>query len=159
MSIGKNILETDISQIITYQAGVQQATMHRVLQKHCDAVLKPYGITKMHWLIIGTTLDGGSDGVRLTDLAESLGTTTSYITNAITLLESKKILTRKDNNTDSRSKLVSINHTFIPKCAEIEATLRKELRKYIYSQIEPADFRTYMKVIYKFASVDKGHQE
>lgn len=155
MSIVEQIYGGNLSAITTYQAGVQQASMHRLLQKHCDAILKPYGISKMHWLIIGTVLDSGTRGIRMTDLTDILDTTMSYITNAVNLLESKGMLTRKDNDDDSRSKLVSINPAFAPKCAEIEITLRKGLRKSIYSQIDPAEFRIYMKVMYQLANFEK----
>lgn len=152
----KIITMKDLSNITTYQAGVQQASMHRILQKHCDAILKPYGISKMHWLIIGTVLDSGEAGVRLTELAESLNTTMSYITNAVNLLESRSMLIRSDSSTDSRSKLISINPSFIPKCTEIENTLRIGLRNSIYANVDPKDFLIYMKVMYQLSLVDKN---
>ncbi len=154
-SIEKYLHKGDLSKITTYQAGVKQASMNRILQKHCDDILMPYGITKMQWLIIGTVFDSGTKGIRLTELSESLNTTMSYITNAVNLLESKKMLARKENSADSRSKLISINKTFAPKCVQIEKTLREALRSSIYSQINPAEFRIYMKVMYQLAYVDK----
>ena len=147
----------NISNITTYQAGVAQAATHRSLQKLCDDILKPFGISKMQWLIIGTVLDTGKKGIRVTDLAEKLGTTLPYLTTAINLLESKAILVRKDNNTDNRSKLVSINKAFVPLCVEIEATLRQALRDSIYAEIDPAEFRTYMKVLYQLSDVGSRH--
>lgn len=144
----------DLASITTCQAGVMQASINRILQKHSDEILKPYGVTKMQWLIIGTVLDGGDAGVRLTDLAKQLDTTLSYITTAVNLLESKGILARKENQQDSRSKLISINEFFLPQCAVIEATMRKALRKSIYSYIDPNEFRIYLKVMYQLARVD-----
>ena len=143
----------DLSKITTYQAGVAQASMHRTLQKYCDEVLKRYGITKMHWLIVGSVLDAGDKGVRLTDLASKLGTTMAYITNAVNLLELKGMLVRTSSITDSRSKLISINKEFAPKCAEIEATLRDALRTSIYAAIDPEEFRIYMKVMLQLGSI------
>jgi DNA-binding MarR family transcriptional regulator len=139
--------DKDLSAITTYQAGVMQASTHRQLQKHCDAILKPYGLSKMQWLIIGSILDSGEVGVRVTDLAETLGTTLSYLTNAINLLESRSILMRLSNESDNRSKMVSIDPDFVPKCEEIETVLRAALRKSIYAHVDPQDFRTYMKVL------------
>lgn len=144
----------DLPDITTYQAGVLQAKMHRTLQKQCDSILQVFGISKMHWLIIGTVLDSGKEGVRLTELSETLGTTMSYITSAINLLEVKGIVTRKDSDTDSRSKLISINKKFVPQCAEIEATLRTGLRKTIYAKVNAEDFKTYMKVLYQLTECD-----
>lgn len=159
-SIANKLRSGDLSEITTYQAGVMQASAHRTLQKICDDILKPYNISKMHWLIIGTALDGGTQGIRLTDLAKTLNTTLPYITNAISLLVSKGIIVRVDNETDSRSKLIHINEAFVPKCYEIEATLRQGLRNEIYKDIDPAELRIYMKVMYQLSSgtADASHK-
>ncbi len=149
--------EIKLDSITTYQAGVVQASINRILQKHSDGILKPYGITKMQWLIIGTVLDGGDAGVRLTDLSRQLDTTLSYSTTAVNLLESKRILARKENKRDSRSKLISINNSFLPQCKIIEDTMRESLRKTIYSYIEPDEFRIYIKVMYQLAHVDMNN--
>jgi DNA-binding MarR family transcriptional regulator len=143
----------DLSSITTYQAGAMQSSAHRTLQKHCDTVLKDYGISKMQWLIIGSVLDAGRNGVRITELAEQLGTTLPYLTTTINMLESKKMVTRRENHTDSRSKLVVVAPSFKRQCTEIERVLRDSLRRTIYAHIEPEDFRTYMKVLYKLSKI------
>jgi DNA-binding MarR family transcriptional regulator len=153
-SIQDSLNSGDLSAITTYQAGVMQAASHRSLQKHCDSILKQYGISKMQWLLIGTVRDSGEKGMRLTDLSEAISTTLPFVTTAVNILESKGMLMRKDNGEDSRSKLISINQFFAPKCAEIEETLRAGLRKSIYARVDPAQFRTYMKVMYQLAHVD-----
>lgn len=143
----------DINKITTYKAGAVQASMHRLLQKQSDIILKPYRISKMHWMIVGHVLDASPKGIRISDLSKELGTTIPYITTAVNLLESKGYLLRKGNNEDGRSKLVIINSKFIPKCHEIERTLRAGLRKSIYAKVDPAEFRIYMKVMYELRTV------
>jgi DNA-binding MarR family transcriptional regulator len=140
-----------ISEITTYQAGVLQAAAHRNLQKICDDALESYGISKMHWLIIGTILDAGDNGMRITDLAKKLDTTLSYLTNTINLLESKSILFRMNNGDDNRSKLVGVTDIFAEKCPLIEEKLRRILRQSIYSRVDPKDFSIYMKVLNKLS--------
>ena len=152
----KSYLEAgDLSHITTYQAGIIQASVHRTLQKYSDQVLSQYGITKMHWLIIGTVLDAGENGIRLTELAELLGTTMGYITNSVNLLESRGFLVRKDNSKDNRSKRIFIESEFAPKCQEIENALRNALRQKVYSHVDPIEFRTYIKVLYQLANNDR----
>ncbi len=143
-----------LSNITTYQAGAMQASTNRVLQRHCDEILKSYGLTKMQWLIIGSVLDAGNKGIRITEVTKKLNTTMSYLTTTINLLESKNMLTRKENNDDSRSKLIYINKDFAPKCYEIEKTLRKSLRNSIYTHVNPKEFQIYMKVMYELARSD-----
>ena len=144
----------DLSKITTYQAGVIQASANRKLQKITDAILLQYGLTKMQWFIIGTVLDAGSKGIRLSELSERLGTTMSYLTNTVNILESRRILDRKSNEEDTRSKIITVNASYVSKCSEIEKTLRNGMRGSIYSQIDPVDFKTYIKVMDELASID-----
>lgn len=147
-----NFSELDTLDVITtYQAGVMQSAVHRSLQKHSDRILKPYGITRMQWLIVGTVLDSGKDGTRITELAEKLNTTLPYLTTTINLLQSKKILMRVHNSKDNRSKLIIIHPTFVRECEKIERTMRESLRKTLYREINPSDFTIYMKVIRQIA--------
>ena len=145
----------DLSNVTTYQAGVMQATTHRLLQKYCDDILASYGITKMQWLIIGTILDSGEKGIRITELAQQVGTTLSYLTNTVNLLESKDILKRAAHSEDSRSKFVSINPTYTNTANEIESFLRRRLRESVYSNISAEEFRVYMKVLSQLSKVNK----
>lgn len=148
---GKNF-----TSMTTYNAGVMQASVHRSLQKHCDSILKPYGITKAQWLLIGTILEAGSPGIRVSDLAIKLNTTLAYLTNTLNLLESKKMVVRTVNNQDTRAKFVTIHPEFIEKCHEIEIVLREGLRKLVYAKINYDDFNTYMKVLFLLSTMDKG---
>jgi DNA-binding MarR family transcriptional regulator len=147
-----NLVENyDLSSTTTYQAGIAQATMHRKLQKFCDDVLEPYGITKVQWLIVGTVLDYKSKGIRISDLANIIGTNLPYMTNTVNKLEDVGVLARVDNQLDNRSNLITVTPSFTPKCKKIEATLRGALRNQIYSTISVDDFHIYMKVLYKLA--------
>ena len=146
--------EGSYTAMTTYDAGVMQASVHRLLQRHCDAILKPYGITKAQWLLIGTVLGAKKRGVRVSDLAVQLDTTLAYLTNTINLLESKDMLVRTVNDNDGRAKFVTVHPKFRNKCIEIENTLRDGLRKLVYSGIDREDFNTYMKVMYQLSTID-----
>jgi DNA-binding MarR family transcriptional regulator len=141
------------SEITTYQAGATQAYMHRKMQKVCDIILRPYSISKMQWLIIGHVLDAGEKGVRISDLSEVLGTTMSYLTNSVNLLESRGILQRRDNANDTRSRMIVVSQDYVPVCREIEVTLREGLRKTIYAKVDPKEFAVYLKVMEELAAV------
>jgi DNA-binding MarR family transcriptional regulator len=143
----------DMSTITTYEIGVIQAHAHRQLQKYSDEILARFGITKMQWLVVGTVLDAGAKGVRISDLAKKLGTTLPYLTNTVNLLESKQILARNDHSADSRAKLVTVDKGFKSNCAEIEKVLRQALRESLYVGIDPKDLDTYVRVLYKLAKL------
>ena len=144
--------------LTTYQAGATQAFMHRKLQKICDVILEPYGITKMQWLIIGAVLDAGEKGIRLSDLAEKLGTTKSYLTNTVNLLESRGILKRRGHASDTRAKLICVEDNYVQTCTEIEKTLRAGLRKTIYAKVDPKEFEIYLRVMDELAAVEIDHE-
>jgi len=144
-----------LREITTYQAGVAQSAMHRLLQKECDEYLQEFGISKMHWLIIGSVLDAGEAGIRITKLAEIMQTGLPYLTTTINLLESKGMLVRLSDKEDSRAKVVTVSPSFAGKCPEIERTLRERLRASIYSKVSREDFLTYMKVLYILGNPDQ----
>ena len=146
-SILNSIQQGNLTTTTTYHAGTIQATLHRKLQKFCDDVLIPYGISKMQWMIVGTVFDYKATGIRISDLAKIVGTNLPYMTNTVNLLEQKHILKRIENHVDSRSTLVTVAPGYLPKCRKIEETLREALRTHIYADISPEDFRIYMKVM------------
>ena len=138
----------------TYQAGVTQAYLNRKLQKLCDDILRPYGITKTQWLVVGTILDSQVKGIRLSDLADKLGTTMSYLTTTINLLESRGILERTNDRDDTRSKQITVAEDFVDTCAEIETTLRDSLRKTFYAKVDPDEFKVYISVMNELAAIE-----
>jgi len=153
LSQGLDVEKFDLSKITTYHAGAMQALVHRRLQKICDDILSPHSITKMQWLIIGTVLDTQSEGIRISDLAAKLGTTIPFLTTSINTLEARGILERRNNNADTRSKLIVVSKAYVPTCEEIETTLRNGLRATIYADIEPKEFSIYIKVLMQLATV------
>lgn len=138
-----------LGSITTYQAGTVQAAVHRLVQKKSDEVLKPFGLTKMHWMIIGNVIDAGERGIRMSDLATILGTSLPYLTKAVSALESQRYLLRVDNDGDQRMKIVTANPELADRYQEIELKLREALRDHIYQDIDPVELETYVRVMYK----------
>lgn len=153
MSTQKNHPQLPQDDLKTYHVGVIESAAHRALRKHKDKLLKGYGISGMQWYVIGTVADAGTAGIRITDLAKSLDTTLSFLTNTVNLLESKKILRRIVNENDSRSNFVCLNKKYEKTFDEIEHTLKLKLRKSIYSLVSKEDLKTYIHVINKFSNL------
>jgi DNA-binding MarR family transcriptional regulator len=139
--------------LTTYQAGVLQASAHRLLQRHSEAALKPFGITKMEWMTLGTIQDAGPQGIRLTLLSEQLGTTVPYIMTLIKSLEQKKQVVRAKDASDSRATVVRVSKSFTKQGPKIEKALRKSLREKIYSHVNQKDFQTYVKVLERLRDI------
>ncbi len=139
--------------LTTYQVGVFQAAAARAIQKHKEEYLKPHNLSGAQWLVIGTVLDAGPKGARITDLAHALDVTLSFLTNTVNLLESRGILERIDNVNDSRSRMVRVTKKYVPICNKIEEDLREKLRSSLYTKITPEELRVYIKVLYKFSEL------
>lgn len=153
MSSEINDKEFSLSNLTTYQVGAMEAAAHRALRTHKDGCLQKHGLSGMQWYIIGSVLDTGDQGSRITDLAKQLDTTLAFLTNTVNLLESKDMLVRSANGSDSRSRIIKVSPKFVPVCHQIEAELRKELRSSIYSKVTPEELRTYIKVMAKFTEL------
>lgn len=143
-----------LSEISTYQSGVVQSNAQRAIKNFTDKSLSEHGITTMQWFIIGTLLDAQPAGMRVTDLAKSVTTTLGYLTNTLNLLEARGMITRTTDETDSRTKMISVAKAFVPKCAAIERDLRNKMRASIYAKITPEELTTYIRVLSKLATLE-----
>jgi len=142
-----------LTETTTYKSGIKQATAYRVVKKHTAQFLKEYKLTCMQWFTIGTVLDTGKKGIKISDLASTLGTTLAYMTTKINLLESRGILVKKPHPSDARVKIVTIAPDYKKTCKKIESGLRDYLRKVIYPHISRDELATYIKVLYKLSTI------
>ena len=155
MNKSSNISNTsfNLAGITTYQSGVAQASAFRVIKRHTAHALRDYNLSCMQWFTIGTALDAGTKGVRISDLAKQLDTTLAYMTTTINLLESRGILNKKAHKFDARTKLVTVKPTYKKTCIEIEAVLRSKLRDMLYKNINAEELANYVKVLYKISAL------
>lgn len=146
-----NSPQKDMARVTTYQSGIAQATAHRVINRVVAEYLMRYDLTAMQWFIIGHIRDAGESGISLGDLRFIIGTTLPYMTNTINTLESKDLIRKKNHEKDARIKVVTLLPESIELVDEIEAGLRDELRKTLYSEdnISRDELQTYISVLYK----------
>lgn len=151
MTKSTDFSEKDISQITTYQSGVAQAAAHRLINRVVADFLLIYDLTPMQWFAIGFIYDAGAAGCRLSDLARMLDTTLPYITNTVSLLESKGFVRKVAHAGDSRIKLVSVTPKYRSTVQKIEAGLRNRMREELYSEdrVNRDELQAYIHVLYK----------
>ncbi len=147
-------MKKDISQISTYESGVIQSAAHRLTMKVKADFLSSYDLTPMQWFAIGSAYDAGETGVRLTDLRRQLDVTMPFITNLVNSLESKGILHKVSDLSDSRVKIALLNPSYRSTVGEIEVGLRETLRNelYIKDNISRQELQTYISVLYKIVN-------
>lgn len=143
----------DLTKLPTYKAGVMKSKTFRSLNAHFAACLKPHGITAMQWYVIGTIYDAGEQGVGLSQLAHTVGSTLASLTEVVTILEAKGWVTKKDSVRDGRARVVSIVPARREDVQAIERNLREQLRTSIYSKITREELGVYLGVLSKLADL------
>lgn len=138
-----------LAELPTYTAGIAQASANRLLKKFTEDCVTEHGITMMQWYILGALYEAGEQGFSVSQLAQLLDTTIPYITTSINLLESRGFVTRSASTQDSRVKRVHIKKDHIAMVQLIERDMRTKMRAVLYSDIEPDELLTYIKVLYK----------
>lgn len=136
----------------TWQSGILQSTVHRHMKRLSDDYLAQFDITTTHWLILGTILDSGDSGVRVSELADKIGTTMSYMTTALNKLEKQRKVARITVANDSRARLMIIPRSYRPMCSVIEEGLREAFRENIYSKISRQQLESYITVLQVLAN-------
>lgn len=151
MSPSSEFSKKDISQITTYQSGIAQSSAHRVINRLVSDYLLEHGLTAMQWFTLGCIYDAGDKGIRVSDLMRKLQTTLPFVTNTVTLLESKDMVRKIAHAGDSRIKLVSINPKYRRTIERIENGLRDHLRDELYAKsgISRDELQDYITVLYK----------
>ena len=151
MAKSTNSVNINIAQIPTYQSGIIQASAHRVINRIISDYLLRHGLSAMQWFAVGIIYDAGEQGMRLSDLSHKLSTTLPYVTNMITLLESKGMVNKISHAGDSRIKLVAINPKYRRTVEKIEQELREHLRTSLYTEdgVTREELQAYITVLYK----------
>ena len=141
----------ELNSVTTYQAGVYQSRAYRQLKVLKNRILEPHGLSMMQWSVLGFIYDSGKTGVRITSLAKSLDTTQAFITNTVNTLEAKGLVVRTVDAHDKRASAVTLKPEHKQLVQKIEAAVRDELRKDLYSRVTPEELRTYVNVLIKFS--------
>ena len=140
------------ARLSTYRAGVLQSTVHRLLKKFTDDCLASHELSTMHWFILGTIYDAGPAGIGITKLSQVIDTNVPYVTNTLNKLEARHMVSRQPSGTDSRAKVVVIHPSFAAELLDIEADLREQMRRSLYTHISPEELRTYLVVLQKLGA-------
>lgn len=112
-------------QITTYQTVIDQARAYRKVRSFMDKTLKPYDLTITEWLIIGTAIDAGPTGIRISEIAKALGVEMPVVTNLVHKATNTRWLRRIKDPEDKRARRVVMTHMGLEKACDIEGELKK----------------------------------
>lgn len=117
--------------------------------------LKNYDLTLTEWLMIGMVIDKGLKGVRITELAETLGVELPVVTNLVNRAEATGWVTRSIDALDRRAKRVIPTMEGGEKACNIEGALRKATSEWL-NDLDPKMLEGYLTVVGDLAN--KGTQ-
>lgn len=111
----------------TYKSGLLQNTAYKLLRLHVSKTLEDFNLTLIEWVIVSSLYE--KETLRLIDIAQILDVEPPFVTSLIDVLESKGFVLRKDDPSDRRAKLISLNTKKLSLIPEIENQMNVTLRK------------------------------
>ena len=117
--------------LTTYQAVISQARAFRVLRSFMTDVLQKYDITMTEWLMIGSALDKGAEGIRVSELAKTLGVEMPVITNLVHKAVAGGWVTSAIDTDDKRAKKIAVTEYCIEQACAIEGELLEGTKSWL----------------------------
>lgn len=159
----KNIKKS-IDELTTYNVGLIQTRAYRNLKRLTNEALKPYDLSVTEWGMLGILyekykidekkeLDGIGGGISSTDLSKLLGVEGPFITELALELKNKKIIEINSNETDKRTRLISLTKEGKKLIPIIEKVVREKSYKW-KAGLSPREVLAYYKVIKKFSELE-----
>lgn len=133
-------------QLTTYQAVISQARAFRTLRAFMVETLKQHDLTLTEWLLIGSVLDAGRKGARVSDLADTLGVEMPVITNLTNRAVTSGWLTRVTDVDDRRAKRIQATREGGERACDIEGVLRKATSAWL-DDLDTANLEGYLTVV------------
>ncbi len=129
----------------TYRVGMLQSKAYRVLKKWTDEALSEYGITAVHWALIGLLFEN-KKGLQQNKIAQELGVEAPFVTRLIQELQRKKLIKSVSDATDSRAKCTLLTPQGYEFVSNAEGTLRNEISSLLVG-IPLRDLASYLYVL------------
>ncbi len=129
----------------TYRVGLLQAKAYRVLKHHTSNALSEYKISTTEWAFLGLLYDA-PEGMRSSAIAQELGVEAPFVTQLVKKLEKTNFLIEKEDEKDSRAKIISLTKVGIIFVDTTETKLR-EVMKPLIKGISPGALTAYLEVM------------
>jgi DNA-binding MarR family transcriptional regulator len=132
---------------------IAQAKAYRKIRAFMDVTLRPYSLTITEWLIIGVAIDAGPNGIRISDIAKTLGVEMPVITNLVHKATQAGWLRRIEDSEDKRVRRVVMTHAGLEKACVIEGELKAATAPWL-KNINKEAIMGYHEVINELAEKD-----
>ncbi len=119
------------NELTTYRAVIAQARAFRALRTFMAQVLNKHNLTVTEWLIIGTVIDSGKEGVRISELAHILGVEMPVITNLLHKTAASNWVVRTNDSDDRRAKRIIATPEGMERACDIEGELQESTKEWL----------------------------
>ncbi len=152
MSLLTNLIENR-NNLTTYQVGLLQAKVYRILKQRTTLLLKPYTLSTVDWAYLGVLFDRKSP-IRSSEMALELDVELPFITELSGKLEKKGLIVFQKDPSDGRIKHLILTKKGTELVPTIESILRKDSKEWL-GDIGIRDILTYVTVLKKIAAKNK----
>jgi DNA-binding MarR family transcriptional regulator len=132
----------------SYQSGLLFTQAHKAVRACIYAVLEQYDLTPTYWAIMGATA-GAPDGIRLSNIAASLGVKPPMVSVMVEELINRQLLQQIPHHRDGRVKLLTLTDRGGTVATTIEQQLNDEIARLVtgLSKEEIAVFEKSLRTI------------
>ena len=132
----------------TYNVGILQDQVYRILKKQTNYILIDYKLTSFEWAILGILFES-KEGENAIDLAEEIGVSQAFISKVLKNLKSNKYIELKKEK-DARYKKIYLSDFGRARVLYIEPILKKEM-KVLLKDISLTDLYSYINTLKKIS--------
>ncbi|MBA3733528.1 MarR family transcriptional regulator [Patescibacteria group bacterium] len=129
----------------TYRIGLLQAKAYRVLKHYTSKVLSEYKISTIEWAFLGLLYDAPK-GMRSSVVANELGVEAPFITQIVKKLEKTDFILEKEDEKDSRAKILSLTKEGV-KFVDITEVKLREVMRPLVKDVSPGALMSYIEVM------------
>lgn len=127
--------------------GLIQAHAYRILKKNTTKALAQFKVSTVDWAMLGV-LSEHPNGMRVSDIAKTLGVSVPFATTLVVVLEKKELVSSAVGASDNRVKIVSLTKKGFGFVEKVEQILRREMRPLVEG-VSPRDLLGYLIVLEK----------
>ena len=132
----------------TYNVGILQDQVYRILKKETNLILVDYEITSFDWAVLGILFES-KDGENAVDLAEEIGVSQAFVSKVLKKLEKSKYIELK-KETDGRYKKIHLSSFGRERVEKIEPVLKQKM-KVLLKNIDLTDLYGYVNTLKKIS--------
>jgi DNA-binding MarR family transcriptional regulator len=132
------------SDLTAHSTGLLQGTAYSRLHTNLTNVLLQFDLSIPEWKLLGQLYDNGN--VRLAELADLLSYDPPMVTKLAKSLEKKGMLSREQDSTDERAKIIVLSKNAEKLLRHIDPIVKKKLGE-ILRGVTQEELKAYIKVL------------